>query len=169
MNISFISVICFIFLESLHAAFTEINGSYPKTSSPSEAAAFATSAPIAPSPITPSFFPFISPPAKFFFPFSTSFAIVSESLMLLVHSIPPTTSLAAKSIPQITSSFTPFAFAPGVLNTTIPASAHRSRGILFTPAPALAIARRFSEKSMSPIAADLTIIASASSILSVSL
>ena len=94
--------------------------------------------------------------------------MVSESLMLLVHSMPPTTSLAAKSIPHITSSFTPFAFAPGVLNTTIPASAHRSSGILFTPAPALAIARRFFENSISPIAADLTMIASASFMLSVS-
>ena len=32
----------------------------------------------------------------------------------------------------ITISFTPFAFAPGVLNTTMPRSVHLSNGMLFT-------------------------------------
>lgn len=47
----------------------------------------------------------------------------------------------------IMSSFTALAFAPGVLNTTIPFSVHRSTGILFTPAPALAIAFKSFENS----------------------
>jgi hypothetical protein len=42
---------------------------------------------------------------------------------------------------------TAFAFAPGVLNTGIPSSEHSSTGILFTPAPALAIALRLLPKS----------------------
>ena len=48
--------------------------------------------------------------------------------------------------PARTNSFTAFAFAPGVLNTTIPFSVHESTGILFTPAPALDIALRLSER-----------------------
>ena len=39
-------------------------------------------------------------------------------------------SRAARSIPAITISLTPLALAPGVLNTTIPFSAHLSSGIL---------------------------------------
>lgn len=81
--------------------------------------------------------------------------------------IPPTISLAASSIPAITSSFTPFAFAPGVLNTTIPSSAQRSSGILFTPAPARAIAFKFSPNSISCILALRTRITSASAAFSV--
>ena len=42
--------------------------------------------------------------------------------------------------PARTNSFTAFAFAPGVLKTTIPFSVHKSIGILFTPTPALDIA-----------------------------
>ena len=76
-------------------------------------------------------------------------------------------SRAARSIPAITSSFTPFALAPGVLNTTIPFSAQRSRGILLTPAPALATTFRFSGSSISCIDALLTKIASAASAASV--
>ena len=45
--------------------------------------------------------------------------------------------LEDKSIPQTTSSFTAFAFAPGVLNTTTPFFVASSMGILFVPAPAL--------------------------------
>ena len=45
-----------------------------------------------------------------------------------------------------TSSFTAFALAPGVLNTTTPASAHLSSGMLFTPAPARATASRLCGK-----------------------
>ena len=39
---------------------------------------------------------------------------------------------------------TAFAFAPGVLKTTIPFSVQELTGMLFTPAPALEIAFRFS-------------------------
>ncbi len=39
----------------------------------------------------------------------------------------------------MTSSLTPLALAPGVLNTTMPRSLHLSMGMLFTPAPARAI------------------------------
>ena len=91
----------------------------------------------------------------------------SFSAFSTTQSIPPTISLDERSIPAITSSLTPFAFAPGVLNTAIPSSVHLSTGILFTPAPALAIAIRLSEKSISCIFALLTRIPEASSILSV--
>ena len=48
----------------------------------------------------------------------------------------------ASSSPPSTSSFTALALAPGVLNTTMPASLHLSTGILLTPAPARAIAQQ---------------------------
>ena len=54
--------------------------------------------------------------------------------------MPPIISRAANNIPARTNSFTPFAFAPGVLKTTTPWLANFSKGILFTPTPALAIA-----------------------------
>ena len=128
----------------------------------SATAALATLTPMAPRPMTPSFLPMISVPAKFFFSFSAAFAISAMSLDAFTHSIPPTTSLAANSIPAITSSFTPLALAPGVLNTTTPCSAHLSRGILLTPAPALATARSFSGISISCMDALLTNMPSAS-------
>ena len=140
--------------------------SYPYTSIPRCVAAFATLTPMAPSPITPSFFPAISLPAKFFFCFSASFATSALPSSPFTHSIPPTTSRAANNIPANTSSFTPFAFAPGVLNTTIPASAHLSNGILFTPAPALATTSKVFGSSISCIAALLTKTACASLISS---
>ncbi len=43
------------------------------------------------------------------------------------------------NIPQMTSSFTAFALAPGVFITTIPALVASAIGILLTPAPARAI------------------------------
>ncbi len=64
--------------------------------------------------------------------------------MFLTQLIPPTISLEASNIEAITISLTPFALAPGVLNATIPLSAIASKGMLLTPAPALAIAKRFS-------------------------
>ena len=67
------------------------------------------------------------------------------------------------SIAATTSSLTALAFAPGVLNTTTPSSANLSRGMLLTPAPALAIARTLSANSTSCIFALLTRIALASS------
>ena len=94
-----------------------------------------------------------SVPAKRFFSFSAAFAIFSSSLADSTQLIPPTISLQARSIPAITSSFTPLALAPGVLNTTIPFSAHFSRGMLLTPAPALATARRLSGNWVSCIEA----------------
>ena len=69
---------------------------------------------------------------------------------------------ASKS-PATTSSFTPLAFAPGVLNATIPFFAYSSNGILLTPAPALATARRLSGTSSSCMDALLTKTASAAS------
>ena len=50
-------------------------------------------------------------------------------------------------MPHITSSFTAFAFAPGVLKTTIPFWVASSIGMLFVPAPALAMHKRFSSNS----------------------
>jgi len=52
------------------------------------------------------------------------------------------------NIPHITSSFTAFAFAPGVLKTTIPFLVASSIGILFVPAPARAMHKRLSSKSL---------------------
>ncbi len=130
---------------------------------PSLVAALATLTPMAPRPMTPNFFPSISFPANAFLAFSTSFAMVASSLCSFTQSIPPMISLEAKSIPAITNSFTPLALAPGVLNTTIPCSAHLSRGILFTPAPALPMAFKDGSNSISCITALLTKIASAPS------
>ena len=113
-------------------------------------AAFATSTPIAPRPITASFLPLISQPAKLLLPFSTVFPTSSPlPLSVCAHCIPPTISLDASRSPASVSSLTAFAFAPGVLKTTIPFSLHLSIGMLFTPAPARATAARFSPSSMS--------------------
>ena len=122
---------------------------------------------MAPSPMTPSFLPSISQPANCFFAFSASFKILPSSSFSWTQLIPPMISRDARSIPAITSSFTPFAFAPGVLNTTIPCSAHVSRGMLLTPAPALPIAFKFLSNSMSCITALLTRSASAPSAVSI--
>ena len=51
---------------------------------------------------------------------------------------------ASKS-PATTSSFTPLAFAPGVLNATIPFFAYSSNGILLTPAQLLQLQEGFLE------------------------
>ena len=150
-------------LERFHAALTETYGSYPYTSIPSAIAALATNCPIAPRPITPSFLPLISCPANAFLAFSVALAISGSSALSATHLLPPIKSLDAKSIAAITCSLTALALAPGVLNTTIPSSAHLSRGILLTPAPALAIARRLSLISISCILALLTSTACASS------
>ena len=88
--------------------------------------------------------------------------IFSSEAFSFTQLMPPSISLAASSIPQITISFTPFALAPGVLKTTMPFSAHFSSGILLTPAPALATATSLSENSISCIDALRTRIASAS-------
>ncbi len=64
--------------------------------------------------------------------------------------------------PAITISLTALALAPGVLKTTIPSSEARSIGMLFTPAPARAIASKLSLKVKSWIFLLLNKIASAS-------
>ena len=84
-----------------------------------------------------------------FFSFSAAPAICSSPACAFTHSIPPIISREAKSNPAITSSFTPFALAPGVLKTTIPFSAQVFRGILLTPAPALATAFTLSGNTVS--------------------
>ena len=128
---------------------------------PRPLAALATSTPMAPRPMTPSTLPEISVPAKAFLPFSTSLAIVSVPLIVCTHSMPPTMSRAASSMPHRTSSLTPLALAPGVLKTTMPCSAHLSRGMLLTPAPALAMASSPAGSCSSFIEAERTSTASA--------
>ena len=153
--------------ERLRAPCTERNGSAPITSIPSSAAAFATNAPIAPRPMTPSFLPFISGPTNWLLPFSTSLPTSSPlPFKVFAQSIAAVTLRLLMSRPSITSSFTAFALAPGVLNTTIPFSLHLSTGILFTPAPALAIASKSSPSSISCIEAERTSIACGLSISS---
>ena len=76
-------------------------------------------------------------------------------------------SRLASSIAAMTSSFTPFAFAPGVLKTTMPFFAYSAWGMLLTPAPARATARRFAPGTSSSILALRTNAASASSNFSV--
>ena len=128
---------------------------------PSATAAFATFWPIAPRPITPSFLPWISVPAKAFFAFSADLLIAASAAFAFTHSMPPTMSRLARSMAAITSSFTPFALAPGVLNTTMPFFAYSAWGMLFTPAPARATARRFAPGTISSILALRTNTASA--------
>ena len=128
---------------------------------PSETAAFATFCPIAPRPITPSRLPSISVPAKAFFAFSALLLMAASAALAFTHSMPPTMSRLASSMAAITSSFTPFAFAPGVLNTTMPFFAYSAWGMLFTPAPARATASRFGPGVISSIFALRTKTASA--------
>ena len=99
--------------------------------------------PIAPSPRTPRVLPCSSAPANCFLLASSSGAISSAPRCGSrdeIKFIPPTISRDAKSMPAATSSFTALALAPGVLNTTMPLLVQWSRGILLTPAPALAMA-----------------------------
>ena len=118
-----------------------MKGSYPATFMPSANALFATMPPMAPSPIIPSVFPNNSSPSKLDFPFST-ICTTSSSLPFCpcTQFIPCTIFLDEIINDAIASSFTAFALAPGVLNTTIPLSVHLSTGILLTPTPALATA-----------------------------
>ena len=113
-------------------------------------AILATLTPIAPRPTTPSVLPASSGPANWLLPFSTSLPTASPSaLRLSAHAAPSVTRRPARTRPASTSSFTALEFAPGVLNTTTPASLHLSSGMLLTPAPARAIARRLSGSSVS--------------------
>jgi len=113
--------------------------------------------------MTPMLFPFNSFPAYCFFCFSTNFARFSSEAFSLTQLYPPMISRDASKSPATTNSFTPFALAPGVLNATIPFLAYSSNGILLTPAPALATARRLSGTSSSCMDALLTKTASAAS------
>ena len=97
--------------------------------------------------MTPNFLPSISGPTKFDFPFSAVFPTFSSSFKVLTHSILSTILRLDKNKAHKTSSFTAFAFAPGVLK--IPFSEHFSTGMLLTPAPALAIALTFFVNSYS--------------------
>ena len=56
--------------------------------------------------------------------------------------MPPKMSREPRISPAATSSFTALALAPGELNTTIPRRVQSSTGMLFTPAPARAMASR---------------------------
>ena len=105
---------------------------------PSSIAAFATIAPIAPKPITPRVLPLISGPTNWLLPFSASSGISSP----------------------LSSSFTAFAFAPGVLKTTTPFSVIAGIGILFVPAPARATALTVAGNSIECMSAERRRIAS---------
>ena len=107
----------------------------------------ATREPMAPRPMTPRVLPAISLPTNCFLPFSTFFfRLGSPARPWAQAAAAGTLRLPAISIPT-TSSATALALAPGVLKTTMPCSLHRSRGMLLTPAPARAMASRFSLKS----------------------
>ena len=135
---------------------------------PRDRAALATSTPIAPRPMTPMLFPASSCPAKAFFAFSVVFAMSASPAFSFTQRMPPFTSRDASSMPHSTSSFTELAFAPGVLKTTMPLSVQRSIGMLLTPAPARAMARRSFGNSISFMSAERTSTPAASSMLSAS-
>ena len=71
---------------------------------------------------------------------------------------------AAISRPAITSSFTAFAFAPGVLNTGMPRLPSFATGMLFVPAPARPTQSTLSGIGMSCILNERSRIASGSGI-----
>ena len=97
----------------------------------------------------PRVFPVSSFPANVFFCASIALERASASWppRFFAKSIPSIIPLEERSIPQITSSFTALAFAPGVLKTTIPFFVASSIGMLFVPAPARAIHKRLSSSS----------------------
>ena len=130
------------------------------TCMPSAFAALATMPPMAPSPMTPSVLPASSQPANAPLPASTSFAISARFSTALAQLIPSTMPRDASSSAQTASSLTALALAPGVLNTTTPASAHFSTGILLTPAPARAMASSSGLRGISCSLAERTIMAS---------
>ncbi len=98
---------------------------------------------MAPSSITPRVFPFISQPAKVDLFFLTNDMTSSLSFILCTHCTPDAISLEERNRDAIANSFTAFACAPGVLKITMPFSLQISSGILFTPAPSLAITFKF--------------------------
>ena len=112
---------------------------------------------MAPRPTTPKALPWISGPANWLLPFSTSLLTWSPwPFRVFTQSMAAGIFREVRNRAQSTSSFTALAFAPGVLNTTMPCSEHFCTGMLFTPAPARAMASRFSGSSMSCMAAERT-------------
>jgi hypothetical protein len=80
-------------------------------------------------------------------PFSTTVSTSTpEAAWFFTQRTAPVTSREAMSMAQRTSSFTALALAPGVEKTAMPFSEQRSRGMLFTPTPARAMASRLSGK-----------------------
>src|SRR5450759_2040923 len=96
---------------------------------------------MAPRPMTPSVLPGSSKPTNAVLPFSVA-SLISTSVPLspAANAAAGTRLRAASSMPAITSSFTAFALAPGVLNTTMPRLLRSATGMLFVPAPARATA-----------------------------
>ena len=124
-------------------------------------ARLATIAPIAPSPITPRVFPISSGPTNWLLPFSARAGISSPfPAKPFAHLLASITGRLESKSARRTSSFTAFALAPGVLNTTTPFSVSSGIGILLVPAPARATAFTLSESCMSCISAERTRIAS---------
>jgi hypothetical protein len=124
---------------------------------PSDNALLATATPIAPSPTMPSVRPGSSKPTKFFLPFSTAASMAASSPLkprANCHAGPMLR--AASNMPASTSSFTAFAFAPGVLNTGMPRFASAATGMLFVPAPARATASTDSGKGSLCMSAERT-------------
>ena len=115
---------------------------------PKSRAAFATSTPMAPRPMTPRVFPAISGPMNCFLPASTAFSTFSLSVRVCTHCAPLMMRREDTKRPASTSSFTALALAPGVLNTGIPISVHLSMGMLLVPAPARATPSKLSLSSM---------------------
>ena len=99
--------------------------------------------------------------------FSAALPTAGSAAFSFTQPMPPTMSRLASSMPAITSSFTPLAFAPGVLKTTMPFLAYSAWGMLFTPAPARATASSRSPGTSSSIFAERTNTASASSNFSI--
>src|SRR5699024_9677464 len=65
-----------------------------------------------------------------------------------LHFIDAKTGLTDSNSIVIISSLTAFAFEPGVLKTAVPCEVAFSKGILFTPAPARAIAKTLVPKGV---------------------
>mmetsp|Transcript_18892 Transcript_18892/g.53700 ORF Transcript_18892/g.53700 Transcript_18892/m.53700 type:complete len:211 (+) Transcript_18892:759-1391(+) len=126
---------------SPNAVLTERPGSYPTTSIPNEDASRAVAPPMCPKPITANVFPRISRPPKRALSFSTRSLANPCDPKSFMWLIPSTTRRLPNSKPQSTNSLTALALAPGVLNTGIPNSVMRATGMLFVPAPHLAMAR----------------------------
>src|SRR5512134_3691548 len=108
---------------------------------PSFSAVSATSAPIAPSPTTPSVRCGSSMPANCFLPSSTRASKSLASTGISATNFSAGTRLRAPiSSAASTSSLTALAFAPGALNTGSPRFDISATGMLLVPAPARPIA-----------------------------